>query len=133
MINSPVLCNRNSWRIIINSWSIGAFSIYWHKRLNSLTSQCYWSYLVGYRVMAMRCTIQFFKDSTVRNASCTAYFITLIKTTTKKKKQRKKINPSNKCYLVICKFMQKESQRHKDKGRRKTSLKKYVPHKTSAG
>ena len=31
------------------------------------------------------------------------------------------------CYMVICRFMQKESQRHNDKGRAKTSLEKYVP------
>ena len=34
---------------------------------------------------------------------------------------------SSDCYIVICRFMQKESQRHNDKGRAKTSLKKYAP------
>ena len=32
------------------------------------------------------------------------------------------------CYILICRFMQKESQRHNDKGRTKTSLKKYTSH-----
>ena len=31
------------------------------------------------------------------------------------------------CYIVICFFMQNESQRHNDKGRAKASLEKYVP------
>ena len=33
----------------------------------------------------------------------------------------------SKCFIVICRFMQKESQRHNDKRRAKTPLEKYVP------
>ena len=32
------------------------------------------------------------------------------------------------CYILICRFMQKESQRHNVKGRAKASLKKYTSH-----
>ena len=46
------------------------------------------------------------------------------KTKLRKAKQRQK---KHYCYMVICRFMQNESQRHNDKGRAKTSLKKYLP------
>ena len=40
----------------------------------------------------------------------------------------KKLQVCPICYILISRFMQKESQRHNDKGRAKTSLKRYISH-----